>query len=276
MTRHACVARATQRKPVANDFRPAVPARIRRIEREKSPAWHALMHAAHPRAWMDRPALWCRPPRGESPDTLLAHRRLAVTGTRDIGIEHALAFQAWGARMSQAGWLIVHGGAVGTDMAVAEGVASAKGRMAFVVAGGLDHALQRHPLRHLFDQSWVISAVPPDVAPNSGELIARNALIAALGWGVVAGPTGPQGGTLHTAAAAQRLTRPLGLMPIPTTTSSFGDWLKGRWVLEKMGARHCNDVWLAGLTEPHSDGPPPPFDEGYASGLLPGQGDLLA
>jgi DNA processing protein len=135
----------------------------------------------------------------------------AATG-RGMAVARRLATE-----LAESGALVVSGGAVGIDSAAHRGALDAGGATVAVLAGGLDRPYPERN-RPLFDEiagrgGSLVATEPPGTPPRRQLFVARNAVIAGLCDAVVVAEAGAGSGSLHTARAALRYGRLLGVVP---------------------------------------------------------------
>jgi DNA processing protein len=118
------------------------------------------------------------------------------------------------------GALVISGGAVGIDTAAHAGALAAGAPTVAVVtapeiAGGLPYPDRSHALYRtiLSTGGALISPFRPGITLRKGHFVRRNHLMAELADAVIVIEASPSSGSLHTAAAARSLGRPLGAVP---------------------------------------------------------------
>lgn len=141
---------------------------------------------------------------------------VAIVGSRNAvhdGLEMARRFAD---DLAREGVAIVSGLAVGIDSAAHEGALDAGGRTGAVLGTPLDRcyprtnaALQERVARSL----GLLSEIPSDSHGTRGTFPSRNRLIAALAHAVIVVQGQERSGSLHTAAAAAKIGRPVGAVP---------------------------------------------------------------
>ena len=147
---------------------------------------------------------------------VLAHRRVAVIGTRNATRSGLATATDLGSALAEFGVTVVSGLALGIDGAAHEGVRAAAGRPVGVVGCGLDLPYPRRN-RPLWD--WVasdgllMSEWAPGVEPATWRFPQRNRIIAALAEVLVVVESRERGGSLITARLA--LDRGVEVMAVP-------------------------------------------------------------
>lgn len=143
---------------------------------------------------------------------------LAIVGSRNAtlhGIETATELAT---QLSQAGWTIVSGLALGIDMAAHQGALEGPGSTVGVMGCGIN---QIYPRRHqrlgeqIAERGALISELPPDTPPAAAFFPRRNRLIAGLAHGVVVVEAALQSGSLITARLAGEAGREVFAVPGP-------------------------------------------------------------
>ncbi|GIX23895.1 MULTISPECIES: DNA-processing protein DprA [Caldimonas] len=161
---------------------------------------------------------------------------LAIVGTRHPtrqGQENARAFAH---HLSQAGWTIVSGLALGIDAAAHEGGLSGPGRTIAVVGTGLD---QVYPRRHralaerIAAEGLLLSEYPLGTPPLPQHFPQRNRLIAGLSRGTLVVEAALQSGSLITARLAAEQGREVFAIP----GSIHAPQSRGCHALIKQGAK---------------------------------------
>ncbi len=143
-------------------------------------------------------------------------RAVAVVGTRhadDDGLDFA---RRLGFELTEAGCVVVSGGARGINRAAHEGALEAGGPTVAVLATGFGRP---YPPGHgpLFERiaraGALVSEHPDDTPPRAGRFLERNRLVAAMTRLVVVVQAPVRSGALSTAAWARRLGRPVFAVP---------------------------------------------------------------
>jgi DNA processing protein len=145
-----------------------------------------------------------------------SHRSVAVVGARAATGDATLAAFAWSQRLTQAGYQVVSGGALGIDAAAHEGALAAGGQTFAVLGCGVDVV---YPDRHadLFHriglQGGLLSEYAPGTEPRAGQFPVRNRLIVGLSEAVVVMEAQLRSGALVTAKLAHKQGRRLLAVP---------------------------------------------------------------
>lgn len=164
-------------------------------------------------------ALWLR---GTVDLRLSALRSVAVVGARAATAYGTHVASVFASDLAACGWSVVSGGAFGIDAAAHSGALAAHGDTIAVLACGVDVA---YPPRHdaLFARiaadGLLVSEVPPGAAPHRTRFLVRNRVIAALTRGTVVVEAALRSGALSTARDAERMGRPIMVVPGPVTSA---------------------------------------------------------
>jgi DNA processing protein len=120
-------------------------------------------------------------------------------------------------RLARAGMQIVSGGAIGIDIAAHKGAMAAGAPTFAVMACGLDRPYpERHHdvfMRMCDEGGGLLSAYPPGTPPLRRNFLERNGVLASLADWIVVVSADQRSGALSTAGHAQRLSRPLAVVP---------------------------------------------------------------
>jgi DNA processing protein len=163
-------------------------------------------------------AIWVR---GGSSLAELCDRAVAIVGTRvatdyGAGVARSLAIG-----LSEQGWTVVSGLALGIDAAAHRGALAAGGATVAVLACGVDVPYPRAH-RELGDAcaetGAVVSEHPLGSAPHRHRFLVRNRLIAALSSGTVVVEAAPRSGARSTARHAAELFRHVMAVPGPVSS----------------------------------------------------------
>lgn len=166
----------------------------------------------------------------------LSRPMLAIVGSRHAtpqGLRDATAFAQ---ALSQAGFTIVSGLALGVDAAAHAGGLAGMGSSVAVVGTGLDRvypARNRDLAHRLADQGAIVSEFPLGTPPRTGHFPRRNRLISGLALGVLVVEAAPQSGSLITARQAAEQGREVFAIP----GSIHSPLSKGCHRLIKQGAK---------------------------------------
>mgnify|MGYP001546056826 CR=1 FL=1 len=149
--------------------------------------------------------------------------RLTVTGARaSTGYgEHVATdlVQAATADSRQ----VLSGGAYGIDGAAHRAALTSGGSTVAVLAGGLDRlypAGHTDLLTRVGRDGLLLSELPPGATPTKWRFLQRGRLLAALSGTTLVIEAGYRSGTLHTAARAIELARPVGAVPGPIISAA--------------------------------------------------------
>lgn len=146
--------------------------------------------------------------------------RLTVTGARaSTGYGEHITTDFVQSAVSDARTML-SGGAYGIDGAAHRAALTFDGSTIAVLAGGLDRpypAGHTELLGRVADDGLLLSELPPGAAPTKWRFLQRGRLLAALSGTVVIAEAGYRSGSLHTAARAMELGRPVGAVPGPLT-----------------------------------------------------------
>lgn len=149
--------------------------------------------------------------------------RLTVTGARaSTGYGEHITTELVQSAVEE-GHRVFSGGAYGIDGAAHRTALASGGPTVAVLAGGLDRlypAGHTDLLTRISRQGLLLSEVPPGAAPTKWRFLQRGRLLAALSGAVVVTEAGYRSGTLHTAARAVELGRPVGAVPGPVTSAT--------------------------------------------------------
>lgn len=202
---------------------------------------------------------------------LLEAPSLAIVGSRNPtpqGRDHAASF---GRQISQAGWTVVSGLALGIDGAAHDGALAGSGSTIAVVGTGLDTTYpKRHAelARRIARDGLIVSEYSLGMPPLPANFPARNRIIAGLSRGTLVVEAALQSGSLITARLAAEAGREVFAMP----GSLHSPQARGCHALIKQGAKlveTAQDVFdeLGLIVPPAAAGPAAP-DERRADPLL--------
>lgn len=168
--------------------------------------------------------------------SLLGAPAIGVVGSRNPtpqGKDNARAFSA---HLSQAGWTIVSGMALGVDGAAHEGGLSGPGRTVAVVGTGLDRVYPRRHLelaRRIAERGAIVSEYSIGTPPLPPNFPQRNRIIAGLTRGTLVIEAALQSGSLITARLASEMGREVFAIP----GSIHSPLSRGCHALIKQGAK---------------------------------------
>lgn len=192
----------------------AVESDIRWLSREGNgalplhdPGYPALLREIH-----DPPPVlfFCGEPR------LLHHPQIAIVGSRNPsrnGSETALEFAK---HLSEAGFAITSGLAIGIDTAAHQGALAARKLTVAVAGTGLDRvypARNQALAREIAAHGLLVSEFPPGTPPVAGNFPRRNRIISGLCTGTLVVEAARQSGSLITARTAMEQGREVFAIP---------------------------------------------------------------
>lgn len=141
---------------------------------------------------------------------------VAMVGARAASRVGLATARSFARELSEVGFSVVSGLAIGIDAAAHQGALDANGVTLAVSATGPDRI---YPARHaalarkIVQRGAILSEYPLGEGVHRRRFPERNRLIAALGFGVVVVEAGRRSGTLTTANHASELGKPV--MPVP-------------------------------------------------------------
>lgn len=163
-------------------------------------------------------SLWTR---GDT--QLLCQASAAVVGSRAATGYGELVTAEISRGLATAGIVITSGGAFGIDAIAHRAAIAAQGSTIAVFAGGIDRL---YPSAHerlfgdILERGLICAELPPGSAPTKWRFLQRNRIIAALTNVTVVCEAGHRSGSLNTAGHAAQLSRPIGAVPGPVTSSA--------------------------------------------------------
>jgi len=167
---------------------------------------------------------------------LLAAQALAIVGSRNATPGGAANAEAFARELSDAGFAIVSGLALGIDAAAHRGGLNGASSSIAIVGTGLDivYPGRNQSLAHeLAMQGLLLSEFPLGTKPLAGNFPRRNRLISGLSRGVLVVEAAPQSGSLITARYALEQGREVFAIP----GSIHSPLSKGCHQLIKQGAK---------------------------------------
>ncbi|MCA0146564.1 DNA-processing protein DprA [Blastococcus sp. LR1] len=156
--------------------------------------------------------------------------RLDEVTDRSVGVVGARAATAYGEhvagelghQLGERGWTVVSGGAFGIDGAAHRGALAAGVPTVAVLSCGVDRpypAGNGALFARIAETGLLVSEWPPGCAPLRHRFLVRNRLIAALTRGTVVVEAAARSGAQATAKRAQKLGRPVLVVPGPVTSA---------------------------------------------------------
>ncbi|MCF6744956.1 DNA-protecting protein DprA [Blastococcus sp. KM273128] len=164
-------------------------------------------------------ALWVR---GAARLDELAERSVAVVGARASSAYGEHVAGELGHQLGERGWTVVSGGAFGIDGAAHRGALAAGAPTVAVLSCGVDrpYPAGNGALFHrIAEDGLLVSEWPPGCAPLRHRFLVRNRLIAGLTRGTVVVEAAARSGAQATAHRAQKLGRPVMVVPGPVTSA---------------------------------------------------------
>jgi DNA processing protein len=164
-------------------------------------------------------ALWVR---GPARLDEVVDRSVAIVGSRASTAYGEHVAGELGHQLGERGWTVVSGGAFGIDAAAHRGALAAGAPTIAVLACGIDRV---YPAAHgalfhrIAEEGLLVSEWPPGAAPHKHRFLVRNRLIAGLTRGTVVVEAAARSGAQATARRADRLGRPVMVVPGPVTSA---------------------------------------------------------
>lgn len=172
---------------------------------------------------------------GELPDEKLP--RLAIVGTRKATSSGCLIAKALAKELSEAGFIIVSGLAMGIDTAGHEGVVASRGKTVAVLGNGLNGIyprLNKNLAEKILELGGaVISEYPPTEPAFPSNFLARNRIVSGLCLGTIVVEAPERSGSLVTARLALEQNREVFVVPGPANHPNYA----GSHQLIRDGAR---------------------------------------
>ena len=161
--------------------------------------------------------------RGTDPSNLLTVPSVAIIGSRKMSAYGRAVTEKLATDLANAGIVIISGLALGVNSAAHRIAVQSRVPTLAVQAGGLDTI---HPTSHfglaeqiLAQGGALVSEYPQGMPPLAHQFVARNRIIAALADAVLITEAALKSGSLHTAAFALDLGKPVLAVPGPITSS---------------------------------------------------------
>jgi len=149
-----------------------------------------------------------------------ANKRVAIVGTREPSDEARNIATNLGMTLSERGYSVVSGLAVGIDTVAHWGALSFSGSSLAVLGSGV---LNIYPPSNqklanaIMRSGALVSEVHPNASPNASNLVARNRIITGLSDAVIVVETSVDGGAMHAARFALAQGRPLYTFDSPAS-----------------------------------------------------------
>ncbi len=186
----------------------------------------ALLEIADPPA-----ILYCKGQRA-----LLSQPGLGIVGSRNATPQGVRDAEAFAHALSDAGFTIISGLALGIDAAAHRGGLAGAGASIAVIGTGIDriYPARNKALAHqLAENGLIVSEFPLGTAPLPGHFPRRNRLISGLSRGVLVVEAAPDSGSLITARVATEQGREVFAIP----GSIHSPLARGCHALIKQGAK---------------------------------------
>jgi DNA processing protein len=156
--------------------------------------------------------------------------RLAGTLERSVSVVGARAITAYGGYvasefafgLSERGWTVVSGGALGVDVTAHRGALASGGPTVAVLACGIDRAYpaaNAAVLEQIGGEGLLLTEWPPGTEPYKTRFLTRNRVIAAATRGTVVVEAGSRSGARSTLAYARLLQRSAMVVPGPINSA---------------------------------------------------------
>lgn len=152
----------------------------------------------------------------------LAKLSVAIVGSRDSSPYGTRIASDVAHELSEAGIVVVSGGAFGIDAAAHRGALAARAQTVVVLAGGVDRPYPKQNAG-LFGEilaagGVLVSEHPPGTQPLRHRFLSRNRIIAALGLATLVVEAPFRSGAISTARHALGINRVVGAVPGPVTS----------------------------------------------------------
>lgn len=152
--------------------------------------------------------------------SLPKQKSVACIGTRSPTRFGAIAAKGIASALSEGGWSIVSGLAIGVDSICHRAALSSRGHTTAVLAHGLDIAVYPREnaglAREILDAGGtLLSEYPPGTRAEKWSFVARDRLQAGLSLATFCMQTGIKGGSMHAVNASIGLKRPVYVPEVP-------------------------------------------------------------
>lgn len=193
---------------------------------------------------------------------LLDAPSVGIVGSRDASVDARHFARALARVVARTGSVIVSGGARGIDAAVHEAALEMGHRRNLCVLGSSLSPISPRPTaslckRIIANGGTVVSEHPDGEQVFAGFFLERNRIVAALSDVLIVAAAREQSGSLHTAAWAKRLARPLWVVPGPPWDNRMGG---SNQLIAKAGALPVTSIFDAEKLLRQILGLPPPSE----------------